>query len=257
MSEQYLLKTLVNAVDVLSLFEEEVSLTPKEIEERVHMNRTNLFRILYTFRHKGLLELDSQTGEYRIGMKTVHLASLALQRLDIKNISHPYLHSLKDLLNETVHLVVMNNNLATFIDKIAASEDINMGSYVGWAAPLYCTASGKLLLSFESNERIKDYIRNIKPKKYTDYTLDNYEKLLENMVEIRRVGYSSDSEEMVEGLTCFAVPIIGHDDQPIAAISVSGPTTRMKKNKDTVIEKSFQVAKDISKAVMKTPQGII
>ena len=257
MDEQYLLKTLVNAVDVLSLFEEKEALTPKEIEERMGMNRTNIFRILYTLRHKGLLDLDPNTGEYRIGIKMIHLASLSIQRLDIKNISHPYLKSLKNSLNETVHLVILKNNLATFIDKIDANEDINMGSYIGWSAPVYCTASGKLLLSFESDRRIEDYINSVKTKKYTDHTLDNYEKFIANIEEIRRTGFSSDNEEMVEGLTCYAVPIKGHDGKPIAAISVSGPTTRMTKNKSYVIGESLQTAEMISRAIMKTPQGVI
>jgi len=257
MDEQYLLKTLANAVDVLNLFEEKEALTPKEIEESMGMNRTNIFRILYTLRHKGLLDLDPDTGEYRIGIKMIHLASLSLKRLDIKIISRPYLQSLKDSLNETIHLVIMNNNLATFIDKIEANNDINMGSYAGWNAPLYCTASGKLLLSFESDKHIENYINSVKTKKYTDHTLDSYEKLIENIDGIRRTGFSTDNEEMVEGLTCFAVPIKGHDGRAVASISVSGPTTRMTKNKSLVIEKSLQTAEEISQVIMKTPQGII
>src|SRR5690625_1923512 len=95
MSDQYLLKTLENAIDVLFVFETEVSLTPKEIKERTKMNRTTLFRILYTLRHEGILQLDAHTGEYSIGMKIIHLASLSLQRIDIKNISQSHLQLLR------------------------------------------------------------------------------------------------------------------------------------------------------------------
>jgi IclR family KDG regulon transcriptional repressor len=253
MSDQYLLKTLSNAIDVLSLFEEKVELTPNEIKDRVSMNRTNLFRILYTLRHKGLLECDTESGKYRVGIKTVHLASLFLQRLDIKNISHSHLVKLRDCLDETVHLVVMNNNLSTFVDKIEAGEDIYMGSYIGWSAPLYCTASGKLLLSFESDGHIKNYLETVKRKKYTPNTVDTAVKFLENIEEIRRLGYSLDEEEMVEGLTCIACSIKDHEERPIASISVSGPTTRMKMKKEVIIENLFKTADNISDVIKKTP----
>lgn len=257
MSDQYLLKTLANAIEVLSLFEEEVSLAPKEIAERIDMNRTNLFRILYTLRHGGLLELDPKTGKYQIGMKTIHLASLSLQRLDIKHICHPYLVSLRDLVEETVHLVVINNNLATFIDKIGANEDVHMGSYVGWTAPLYCTASGKLLLSFEPDKVIKEYFETVKLKRYTDNTIYNFNTFLKNIREIREVGYSIDKEEMVEGLTCFAIPIKEHKGHAIASISVSGPTTRMNKKRETIIEQLQQTSQEISSMITKIPENSI
>ena len=190
-------------------------------------------------------------------IKWLDLASLSLQRLDIKNISHPHFLSLRDALNESIHLVVKNNNVVTFVDKKAASEDIYMGSYVGWNAPLYCTASGKLLLSFESNEYINNYFKDTQRKKYTDHTLDKYEEFVQNIENIRGLGYSTDQEEMVEGLTCYAIPILGHDERVIASISVSGSTTRMTRNKEVVLKELFIVAETISKVISKTPRGAI
>ncbi|WP_413375472.1 IclR family transcriptional regulator [Alkalihalobacillus sp. 1P02AB] len=256
MDDQYILKTLSNAIDVLSLFEHHISLTPKELEAKSNLNRTNLYRILYTLRHKGLLEIDSKSGEYKIGMQTINLASLALQRMDIKTICHPFLETLAVELNETIHLVVKNQNLATFIDKVESREDINMGSHIGWTAPLYSTASGKLLISQETDEVILKYWRETTHKSYTDHTIRSSERFIENIKEVRLNGFASDNEEMVEGLTCFAVPIKGHSDNIIASISASGATSRMKKNKEDVLYKLLQVSNEISKAIIKTPQGI-
>jgi len=256
MDDQYILKTLSNAIDVLEMFEDEVSLTPKDIENKMKMNRTNLYRILYTLRHRGLLDLDPQSGEYRIGMKAVHLTALSLKRLDVKTISRPYLLKLGEMLGESIHLVKKNNNFAVFIDKIEAAEEVNMGSYIGWTAPLYCTASGKLLMSYKSDEWIKNYIQGINPKKYTDNTLTEFPHLLHNIKQIRHNGYSSDEEEMVEGLTCFAVPILGHKNNVLAAISVSGATTKMNKRKEEFLKQIEKTAAEISHAIKLTPEGV-
>jgi DNA-binding IclR family transcriptional regulator len=254
MKDNYILKTLSNAIDVLGLFESESTLSIKEIQEETHLNRTTLFRILYTLRHQGVLELDPKTGRYQLGMKIVHLASLLLQRLDIKTIAQPYLKELQNMTNETVHLVVLSNDLAAFVDKIAENEDINTGAYIGWTAPLYCTASGKLLLSVKEDSWIDKYIDKTSFKRYTDNTLGK-EGIRSNIDYIRKRGYSTDAEEMVEGLTCYAAPIKNHFGEVIAAVSVSGATTRMVKNKDTIVSQLLNQTSRITDSISKIPQG--
>src|SRR5690625_235215 len=245
MSDQYLLKTLENAIDVLVVFETEVSLTPKEIKERTKMNRTTLFRILYTLRHEGILQLDAHTGEYSIGMKIIHLASLSLQRIDIKNISQSHLQLLSETIKESIHLVVKSGYVATFIEKINVREDINMGSYVGWNAPLYSTASGKMILSFETDAYIKKYLETIELVKFTDSTIQGYDEIIEDIEAIRKNGDSIDEEAMVEGVTCYAAPIKGHEGQAIATVSTSGPTSRMSKEKEIILKELFKVTAQI------------
>jgi len=257
MDDQYILKTLSNAIDVLSLFEEEPSFTIKELQEETHLNRTTLYRILYTLRHQGVLELDPENGKYHLGMKIVHLASLLLQRMDIKTIAHPYLCRLRDSTQETIHLVVLSNNLAAFVDKVTANEDINMGSYIGWTAPLYSTASGKLLLSSKKDEWINLYLKETEFKKYTERTLGTGEVIRRNISEIRKRGYSIDAEEMVEGLTCFAAPVKNHRGEVIAAVSISGATSRMINNKETVVKELLNQTNQITDLISKIPQGSI
>ncbi len=257
MDDQYILKTLSNAIDVLSLFEEEPSFTIKELQEETHMNRTTLYRILYTLRHQGVLELDPETGKYHLGMKIVHLASLLLQRMDIKTIAHPYLCRLRDSTLETVHLVVLSNNLAAFVDKVTAKEDINMGSYIGWTAPLYATASGKLLLSSKEDEWINSYLKKTEFSKYNKNTLSVEEVIKKNINEIRKRGYSTDSEEMVEGLTCYAAPVKNHIGEVIAAVSISGATSRMINNKEKNIQELLNYTNQITDSINKIPQGSI
>ncbi|HBI94235.1 MAG TPA: IclR family transcriptional regulator, partial [Terrisporobacter glycolicus] len=41
-------------------------------------------------------------------------------------------------------------------------------------------------------------------------------------------GYAIDNEELEHGLTCIGAPILDRDNKAIAAISLSGPTIRMK-----------------------------
>jgi IclR family acetate operon transcriptional repressor len=46
------------------------------------------------------------------------------------------------------------------------------------------------------------------------------------LAEIRRRGYAVDREESLPGAFCVAVPILDAAGAPLAALSISGPTTR-------------------------------
>ncbi|MEH7387694.1 IclR family transcriptional regulator [Bacillus sp. JJ1521] len=256
--DSYMLQTLSNAIDVINIFETEPKpLSIQDIVQRTNMNRTSVYRILYTLRSKGILELDKNTGKYSLGIKMVQLASLVLQRLDIKQIARPYLEKLWNEINETIHLVIMNEKNAIFIDKLETSNTIFMGSYIGWAAPLYCTASGKLLLSFQSEGFIDEYLETVTIEPYTYKTITHKNDFKNNLRIIREKGYSLDNEEMVEGLKCIAVPITNADGLTVASISISGPTSRMSIKQDQVIELLMEYASLVSKKLAKSSELMI
>ena len=52
----------------------------------------------------------------------------------------------------------------------------------------------------------------------------------QELEKIRRQGYAVDDEEAVQGARCVSAPILNSDGEPIAAVSVSGPVTRVSPN---------------------------
>ena len=50
---------------------------------------------------------------------------------------------------------------------------------------------------------------------------------LEELDDVREKGYAIDREELELGLTCIGAPILDHSGHAIAAISLSGPKSRM------------------------------
>ena len=71
---------------------------------------------------------------------------------------------------------------------------------------------------------------------------------MESLEDVKRKGYALDDEEREIGLTCIGAPIIGRDGSAVAAISVSGPTSRMNDGHiDEKIEMVVKTAWEISK----------
>ena len=61
---------------------------------------------------------------------------------------------------------------------------------------------------------------------YTEYTIRSLEQLKEEL-DVREKGYAIDREELELGLTCIGAPILDRSGHAIAAISLSGPKSRM------------------------------
>lgn len=244
--DPYLLQTLSNAIDVLEIFADHPDpLSTSQLVQFTGMNRTNLFRILYTLRKKGLIEVDKETGKYRLGMKLVHLASLVLQRLEVRDIARPHLQRLRDHLQENVHLVVLDQDKVVFVDKYSVTGFM-LNSYIGYVAPLYCTASGKLLLQFQDEELIERYIQETEFKPYTKNTLVNKDDFRKELKRIRQQGYSMDDEEIEDGLVGYAAPIFNSNGQVVASVSVSGAAQKFRENKERIVSALLETAKQIS-----------
>ncbi|WP_144548452.1 IclR family transcriptional regulator [Bacillus sp. X1(2014)] len=246
--DPYLLQTLSNGIDVIYAFEDEDQpLSANEIGERIHLNRTTLFRLLYTLRHKGILDLDEETGKYRLGLKLVQLSALVLQRVGIKEIVRPYLEELRDKLNENILLLVLGEQSAIMIDKFEAKETMFATAYVGKVVPLYCTPSGKVFLSFQSEDYLKRYFKNVPLKKFTDNTITDKKELINQLQLTKERGYGFDDEEAEEGLVGFAAPIVDSKGSIIASVSVGGPRSRIFRKKEEILKELLSTTEKISK----------
>ena len=81
--------------------------------------------------------------------------------------------------------------------------------------------------------------------KYTDNTITTKEELIKEMEEIREKGHGFDREEREIGVSCIGAPVFDLNDEAIACITISGPTTRFtEENKEKWIEDLLQVSKE-------------
>ena len=91
--------------------------------------------------------------------------------------------------------------------------------------PAHCSALGKVLLAYGAAQL------PIGPlERRTDKTITSEAALRTDLATVRARGYAVTDEELEPGLIAVAAPIRGYDGAVIAALSVSGPTTRMNRD---------------------------
>jgi len=220
-----IIQSVDRAIQILECFDNNEELGVTEISKMVGLHKSTTFGLIFTLEAKKLLEKNEATGKYRLGTELFRIGTKVNSSL--RKVASPYLKSLLKLYQETVNLVLLNDLSVIYLEKEEGTRSIYISTNVGGAMPIYCTAVGKAILAFLSEKERIDKVNRLKLKKFTENTISDKAELIKTLEIIRDRGYAQEVQEMEMGLCCVAAPIFNHLGNPFAAISVSGPVSRM------------------------------
>jgi IclR family KDG regulon transcriptional repressor len=244
--------SVIRALTVLDLLgKANGELGTTEISRELGLHKSTVYRLLLTLVSSGYVEQNPETEKYRLGIHLAELGMTVLNGLDLRRTARPSLLKLADYCAESVHLGILEGHEVVYIDKIDVDRPLIMGSRIGGRSPAYCTGLGKVLLAYIANEKLEQYlIQNPSLRRFTSNSLVDPENLKDHLSRIHAQGYAIDDEEHELGIRCVAVPVRNHRGEVTAAISVSGPTLRMTREKmDQVIPKIIEAGATISSAL--------
>ena len=167
-----------------------------------------------------------------LGPKLVRLGSGVNFQVTLRNICRPVLERLRETTDETVNLAVLDGYSILYLDVLESLHTFRLVSQVGMRRALYCTSLGKAILANMDDERRKEEIfASIEFTADTARTLTSVARLKKDLVQTREQGFSLDDEEAVVGARCIGAAIFGPDGKVLGAISVSGPVSRVSKER--------------------------
>ena len=226
-------------------------LSVKNLSEKVNLPMGTTHRLLASLAYFGLISQDLVSKKYHLGFKLVNLANALLGQIDLRTVARPHLMDLARKVNETIHLVILDQKEALFLDRIESSEDrlgLQMVSKVGMRTPAHCCGVGKVLLAALSEKELDDIIEAKGLPKRTEKTITDPDQLKLHLEAVRNQGYAVDDEEEDLGTRCVAAPVRNELGHVVAAISISGPAIRntWKKIIDTLKDQVKDTAFEIS-----------
>jgi len=146
---------------------------------------------------------------------------------------------------ETIHLAVRDGCWGVYVARIASSQRVGCQTRVGQRVPLFCTATGKALLAFESEAVIRSVLENGLVA-YTDKTVVDEGAIKVMLKEVRRLGYSSNDGEYDDQIGGVAAPIRNWQEKVVAAVGVAGPRYRFTEERlRTVGKVVLEVAQSV------------
>lgn len=242
------IQSVERAFSILEQFSQnERELGVTVIAKRIGLHKSTCFGLLYTLQELGYIQQNPETGRYGLGLKIFELGQTYLEGQDLRQLANPYLRRLVEQTQETAHLVVLEGKTAVYIDKVEGSHAITISSRIGQRAKMHCTGVGKALMAHMPESDLAQVFAG-GLERCTENTITDEAKLRGHLKTIRDSGYAIDDEEIEVGLRCVAAPIFNAHNQAIAAVSMSGPSGRIPRERFEPLSRMIRdTAREISR----------
>jgi len=219
-----IIERIFNIIETLAN-EKEISLT--ELAKKLDLSKGTTYRLLLSLKARGYVEQNSITRRYRLGLKIVSIGYKLLGNVDLRTEARIVLEDLLRETKESIHLARLQNGEVVFIDSLPSLYSLRVHKLPGERGFAHCTAVGKVLLAHCTSQKLNEVIKQKGLPKLTPTTITSASDLKKHLDMVRKQGFAIDDEESSPGCRCIAAPIRDHRGEVIAALSITGPSTRI------------------------------
>ncbi|HEY6269250.1 MAG TPA: IclR family transcriptional regulator [Candidatus Acidoferrum sp.] len=228
-------------------------LTNAEISRKLGIPKSSASYILRTLEKRSYLRREPETGRYRLGLKILSLGGDAQASLDISDVALPFMRILGERIRMTVHLAVLDQGEAVYIEKVEAPGFFKVNTWVGRRMFLHSTSVGKCLLAWLPRPEIETLVKPQGLKKRTPKTITSVNKLLADLEHVKHSGYAVDDEENSLGARCLGAPIFDALGNVTAALGASGTLTQTDEaSMPRIIDALKETARRVSRQLQRS-----
>lgn len=205
-----------------------------------------IHRMLATLTNTGFLTKDLKTNHYGLTLKLWRLGTSVVGRLDVVQVSRPWLERLVAATDETVHVAVLDvSGGIVYVSKLESPRSIRVQTRIGQLTPAWCTATGRCILAFQPSVAERVLSGPLEPR--TPKTITDPNRIRALLRDIAAKGYAVARAENHPEMGGVAVPIRDHTGAVVASIGVALPIFRMTRELvDRCVPHVVRAAADIS-----------
>ncbi len=226
-TEQNTIQALDRALVILEALAEGGGAGLSALAQRLGQSPATVYRVLTTLQAHDMVELDPTTQGWHVGPGAFLVGSAFLRRTSVVERARPHLRALMQATGETANLGVAQGDQVLFLAQVETHASIRAFFPPGTQSPLHASGIGKALLAAFEPARLDDYLGRAALVRFTPATLTEPGALSADLAATRQRGYALDNEERNEGMRCVAAAVRNAFGEPVAGLSVSGPTARL------------------------------
>lgn len=204
-------------------------MTLSEVAMRSGLTRAAARRILLT-----LLELGYVAQEGRSFTLTPRILDLGysyLSSMPLSTLAQPIMVELGSRFNHSVSVAALDGMEVVYLLRVPKRNLLNSPgiSLAGMRLPAFVSSMGRVLLAALSDDELKRVLDASDLRALTPKTVWQRAALEEEIRKCGRQGYSLIVDEMEEGLSAVAAPIIDAGGRTIAAMNIAFNTGVVKR----------------------------
>jgi DNA-binding IclR family transcriptional regulator len=217
-------QSAARVLSVLNVLSETSELGVRDIARQLSTAPSVVHRLLHTLVEFGYVERASDGQKYRLGYRVFQVGQRYLQHADLHAISLPELQLMAERDKVNAYLGVLRDKSVVYLEALQSRGPIAITGLPGARAYLHSTAFGKSLLAELNNDEVARLLGKEPFRRLTAMTKVRLRPLLQELNNVRRLGYAISDEENIENV--FAVGAVIRDSRGRAVASVSGAVQR-------------------------------
>jgi IclR family transcriptional regulator, acetate operon repressor len=189
--------------------------------DELGLAKSTTSRLLHALERNRLVRRD-RAGLFRPGPLFAVYAAQHDTSQDLLDVAQVTLDEIGERTGETVNLAVARGDEVVQVAQVDASYLLGLTNWLDVSVPPHCSALGKVFYAY----KVMTLPDGDLPAPSNGKPLTRRE-LEADLAETARRGWAMTWEELEEGLVALAAPVHARDGTVVAAVSVSGPTTRI------------------------------
>lgn len=224
------------------------ALTAADIAKKLNLPRSSVYNILHSLCQKGVLFKDAENRFY-IGSYVMYWAGKFEEQQGVIKIFQEIINQYNNLLDYTITLSTLDSQTGevVFLDCRTPQLPLGFNFRAGVRVPAVFSATGKAMLSTWLSDDIKMMYGDSLPPALTPFSVQNYDRLFEELNSVKQTRVSLDDGQLREGMFCIGTYIRDKSGSAIAGIAVSLLKHEYQTKRMEVEETIIVIAKDIEK----------
>ncbi|MBR1177522.1 IclR family transcriptional regulator [Bradyrhizobium sp. KB893862 SZCCT0404] len=210
-----------------TLAEDDEGYRLSDLAVRTGLSASTVHRLLATLESRRFVQFDRAESKWHVGVRSFTVGASFARRRNFSTQAIPYLRKLRDLTRETANLAVVDDEYIIVLTRMESREIMRSLTQVGGRVAMVTSGVGKAVLATYSDEEVGAVIRHHGMPRLTEKSIVRPSDLFKELGKIRKQGFAIDDEEACMGLRCIAAVVYNDCAEPLAAISVSGMTSRL------------------------------
>jgi DNA-binding IclR family transcriptional regulator len=216
--------------------------TVSDVATNLKIEKSITSRILATLTEDGYLVRDSSSS-FRLSLKFIGISLRHVDHLGISQLCLPPLRELAQTTGELVQLAITQNGSMVYVAQAEGKQRIRVLSLLGRTAVLHASTAGKVWLASLPEQEAITIVLKQGFSSQTEKTIRTIDQLRLELARVRKNGYATVNEELVDGACAIGVPIWNaRGDRVLGALVLSSPTYRLSKKRTLSLVPTMKAA---------------
>lgn len=222
-------RSVSRAFAILRAFDRnEPDLLLRTIAERAELDNATTRRLLVTLIDEGLIAHNPDTSRYRLTTGLLLLAGAVDGGVSLREFAHDHLVTLADRTQTNVFLSAFVDGKMVCLDKVNGGAPVDIKWWgVNESLPMNCGAAPKLILAHLPPEQAGPVSQPEHFVALSPHSVMEADVLKAQMAEARDKGWLMSLNDVSDGLSALAAPVLDDSGALVAAVSLGGLTPQI------------------------------